>query len=161
MGTSLLSKPPWGLPRGISWLLYWEHQTWSSRSFQSSCAMILAPDLSTTPCISCAGALRGTTLRFCGKADLAEKSSCDGAMLKEPLLLDFSPFHKISGTNGSMCTVAICTMEDWFLWFLNTFEIFWLIFSMLRLCWNIGRFCIYVEIQDNIVLCAKRGEKNL
>lgn len=34
------------------------------------------------PCISCAGTLRGATLRFCGRADLAEKSLCDEAMLK-------------------------------------------------------------------------------
>lgn len=54
---------------------------------------------------------------------MAEKSLCDGAMLKEPLLLDFSPYHEISGTKRSTCTMGHMYYGELISLIFNIFEI--------------------------------------
>lgn len=161
-GTSLLNKPPWGLPGGSL-----GGSTESSRCGGHPGAPTAAvhwawPQTSPPPPhVSCARALTGTTLRFCGRADLAEKSLCDGAMLKSHCCWTSHLTTKSVAQSVLHALWVMCTMENWFLWFLISLRFFWPIFSMFRLCWNIGRVCTYVEIWDKIVLCAKRGEKYL
>lgn len=46
---------------------------------------------------------------------------------------------------------VICTMENWFIWFFNTFEIFWLIFSMLRLYAELEFLYFYAGILVDFV----------
>lgn len=106
-GTPLLNKPPWGHP-GDSLGCSTESSRRGGHPGAPTAALQWAwPQISPPPPhVSCAGALRGTTLRFCGRADMAERSLGDGAMLKEPLLLDLSLYHEISGTKCSTCTMG-------------------------------------------------------